>query len=279
MRTTACIHRTLIAGALFAAACAPVHADEKPLWEVGLGTGVLTFNDYRGANAAHVWPVPIPYFVFRGDILKVDREGLRGKLFRQDRVELNLSIDATTPVRNDSARAGMPDLRSTLQIGPELDVHLWRSADRRVKLDLRTSVSAAITIASDPERVGTIYDAHLALDIAQFRGEYGWKLGLLAGPLWANRHYNNYFYGVGPQYATPTRPAYDAPGGYAGTQTLISLTRRYPSFWVGAFLRHDSLAGASFESSPLVQRNSYWFGGFGVVWILHQSSRLVESEE
>ena len=188
MPTTDRLHRKLIAGAaLFAAACAAVHADEKPLWEVGIGTGVIAFNDYRGANAAHVWPVPIPYFVFRGDILKVDREGLRGKLFRQDRVELNLSIDATTPVRNDSARAGMPDLRSTLQVGPELDLHLWRSADRRVKLDLRAPVSAAVTIASDPERVGTIYDAHLALDIAQFRGEYGWKLGLLAGPLWANR--------------------------------------------------------------------------------------------
>jgi outer membrane protein len=240
---------------------------------------VLAFNDYRGADASHVWPVPIPYFVYRGDILKVDREGLRGKLFRQDRVELNLSIDATTPVRNDSARAGMPDLRSTLQIGPELDVHLWRSADRRIKLDLRAPVSAAITVAPDPERVGTVYDVHLNLDIAQFRGEHGWKLGLLAGPLWANRRYNSYFYSVGPQYATPTRPAYDAPGGYAGTQTLVSLTRRYPSFWVGAFLRHDTLAGASFESSPLVQRDSYWFGGVGVVWILRQSSRLVESEE
>jgi outer membrane protein len=280
MRTTACIHRKLIAGAaLAAAACTAVQADEKPLWEVGVGTGAIVFNDYRGASATHVWPVPIPYFIFRGDILKVDRDGLRGKLFRQDRVELNLSIDATTPVRNDSARAGMPDLRSTLQIGPELDVHLWRSADRRVKLDLRAPLTAAISIAPDPERVGTIYDAHLALDIAQFRGEYGWKLGLLAGPLWANRRYNNYFYGVAPQYATPTRPAYDAPGGYAGTQTLVSLTRRYPSFWVGAFLRHDSLAHASFDSSPLVQRDSYWFGGFGVVWILHQSSRLVESDE
>ena len=280
MRTKACMLRTLIAGAaLSVTASAAAHADERPLWEVGFGAGVIAFNDYRGANATHVWPVPVPYFIFRGDILKVDREGLRGKLFRQDRVELNLSVDATPPVRNDSARAGMPDLRSTLEIGPELDVHLWRSADRRVKLDLRTPVSAAITIAPDPQRAGTIYDAHLSLDIAQFAGEYGWKLGLLAGPLWEDRRYDNYFYGVAPQYTTPTRPAYDAPGGYAGTQTLVSLSRRYPSFWVGAFLRHDSLGGASFEASPLVQRNNYWFGGFGIVWILRQSSRLVESEE
>jgi MipA family protein len=280
MRIAARISRTLMASAtLVATAGVSVHADEKPLWELGLGTGALVFNDYRGADALHVWPVPIPYFLYRGDILKVDREGLRGKLFHQDRIELNLSVDVTPPVRNDSARAGMPDLRSTLQIGPELDVHLWRSADRRVKLDLRVPVSAAITIAPDPQRVGTIYDAHLTLDIAQFPGEHGWKLGLLAGPLFADSRYNRYFYSVGPQYATATRPTYDAPGGYAGTQMLLSLTRRSPSFWAGMFLRHDSLAGASFQSSPLVQRNSYWFGGFGVAWILRSSTRLVESEE
>jgi outer membrane protein len=268
MRPVSLLPRALLAASLAAALSQPSRADEKPLWELGLGAGVLIFNDYRGANTMHVYPLPLPYFVYRGDFLKADREGVRGKLFNQNRIELNLSFNATTPVLNDSARAGMPDLRSTVEIGPQLNVHLWRSSDELLKL-----VQAA------PHMIGTFVAPNVALDLAEFRGEGGWKLGLLAGPLFADRRYDSYFYSVAPQYATAARPAYDAPGGYAGTQVLAALTRRYPKFWVGAYVRHDTLAGASFAESPLVKRDSYWSGGLGVAWIIRQSSRLVESPE
>jgi outer membrane protein len=269
----------LLAAALAAAAAAPSPAEEKPLWELGLGTGLLVFNDYRGADTTHAYPLPIPYFVYRGTFLKSDHDGVRGELFDQDVVELNLSVNATTPVRNDSARHGMPDLRSTLEIGPALDVHLWRSADRRLKLDLRVPARAAFTIEASPRMIGGFLAPNISLDIAQYRGEYGWKLGLLAGPLFADRRYDEYFYSVAPQYATTGRPAFAAAGGFAGTQTLVSLTRRYATYWIGAYLRHDSLVGASFAESPLVRRDSYWSGGFAVTWMIRQSSRLVESED
>ena len=50
--------------------------------------------------------------------LQADRSGLKTKLFNQDRVEFNFSLNATTPVRDNSARQGMPELRSTVEIGP-----------------------------------------------------------------------------------------------------------------------------------------------------------------
>lgn len=269
----------MTAAALAAAVAAPAGAEQKPLWELGVGAGLLVFNDYRGADTTHAYPVPVPYFVYRGTFLKADHNGVRGLLLNQDRVELTLSVNGTTPVRNNSARRGMPDLRSTLEIGPALDVHLWRSADHRLKLDLRLPTRAAFTVESSPRMIGVFSAPQLNLDIAQFRGEMGWKLGLLAGPLFASRRYDDYFYSVAPQYATAGRPAFQAPGGYAGTQTLVSLTRRYPAHWVGAYLRHDSLADAAFAGSPLVRRDSYWSGGVGIVWIVRQSSRLVESED
>jgi outer membrane protein len=253
--------------------------DQQPLWEVGLGAGVLVFNDYRGADTTHVYPVPVPYFVYRGKFLQSDRDGLRGKLLRQDRIELNLSVNATTPVRNNSARAGMPDLRSTVEIGPSLNWHLWRSADSRAKLDLQLPARTAITVEAHPHGIGWFYTPHLNLDLAQYRGPNGWKLGLLAGPLFAQRRYDDYFYSVAPQFATPTRPAYAAPGGYAGTQALVSLTRRFPEYWIGAYLRHDSLEGAAFAPSPLVKRDGYWSGGVAFVWMIGKSQRLVESDE
>jgi outer membrane scaffolding protein for murein synthesis (MipA/OmpV family) len=217
--------------------------------------------------------------VYRGTFLKSDHNGLRGLLFNQDRVELTLSLNGTTPVRNDSARHGMPDLRPTLEIGPALTVHLWRSPDKRTRLDLRLPARGAFTLEASPRFIGLFLAPHLNLDLAQFRGADGWKLGLLAGPLYANRRYNDYFYSVAPQYASAGRPAFTAPGGYAGTQMLVALSRRYPGYWVGAFLRHDTLAGASFADSPLVSRDSYWSAGFGIAWLIRHSTRQVESED
>jgi len=173
----------------------------------------------------------------------------------------------------------MPDLRSTLELGPQINVHLWQAREGRVKLDLRVPVRAALTLEARPHYVGTFTPPVLNLDVVQSRGDFGWKLGLAVGPLFAERRYNGYFYTVVPQYATPTRPAYQAPGGYAGAQMLVSLTRRFRSFWVGAYARHDTLAGASFAESPLVRQDTYWSTGIAVAWIIAQSSHMVESED
>lgn len=253
--------------------------EQQPLWEFGLGAGALVFNDYRGADTTHGYPVPVPYFVYRGKFLESDRDGLRGKLFHEDRIELNLSVNATTPVRNNSARAGMPDLRPTVEIGPSLSAHLWRSADARARLDLRLPARAAFTVEAHAHGIGWFYAPHLNLDLAQYAAPGGWKLGMLAGPLFAQRRYDDYFYSVAPQYATPIRPSYAAPGGYAGAQALVSLSRRFPQHWVGAYLRHDSLGGAAFAASPLVRRDSYWSGGLAFMWMIGRSQRLVESDE
>ena len=279
LRTLPAISPALAIAALLGVAAAPAGADEKPLWELGLGVGGLVFNDYRGSSTTHAYLLPVPYFVYRGKLLRADDKGFRGLFIHHERVELELSVNATTPVRNDSARSGMPDLRPTLEIGPQLDVHLWRSDDRRVRLDLRVPARAAFTAQADPHLAGVFLAPNLSLDLAQHPHGDGWKLGLLAGPLFADHRYDSYFYGVAPQYATAARPAYDAPGGYAGTQFLAALTRRYPSWWFGAYVRHDSLAGASFAASPLVRRDSYWSGGLAVVWIIRRSAQRVESEE
>jgi MipA family protein len=263
---------------LVAAACwtLPCDAKEEPLWEFGLGLGAIAFEDYRGSNTTHAYPLPLPYFVYNGKFLKADRDGVRGTLFNQDRVEINVSFDLTTPVRNDRERSGMPDLRSTVEVGPSFDVHLYRSNNRKVKLDLRLPIRAAATVESSPKVIGWTFTPKLNLDIADPFGSKGWNLGFLAGPLFADQRYHDYFYSVAPQFATPSRPQYQAPGGYAGTQTLAALSKRYPKFWVGAYMRYDTLAGAAFIDSPLVQRKSYWTAGLGFSWMIHRSSQLVE---
>ena len=252
------------------------YAKEAPLWEFGLGAGAIAFHDYRGSDTAHAYPLPIPYIVYNGKFLKADRDGVRGTVFDQKWLEINLSFNLTTPVRNDRERSGMPDLRSTVEVGPSFDFHLFRSDRGRVKLDLRMPLRAVTTVEIAPRFVGLTFSPRLNLDLKDPFGVPGWNLGLLVGPLYANRRYHDYFYSVAPQFATASRPEYSATGGYAGTQTLAALSKRYPKFWMGAYMRYDTLAGAAFVDSPLVQRKSYWTGGFGFAWMIQKSERVVE---
>jgi outer membrane scaffolding protein for murein synthesis (MipA/OmpV family) len=254
----------------------PCLGAEEPLWEVGAGIGVLGYDDYRGANSSHVYPVPVPYVLYNGPVLVTDRDGAHARLFDQTWIEIRFSFNATTPVSNDRTRSGMPKLRPTAEAGASLDWHLWQSEDARARLDMRLPVRLAFALESPPEVVGATFSPSLALDLTEHPGEGAWKLGLLGGPLFANRRYNSYFYSVQTQFASLSRPEYQASGGYAGTQFITALSKRFPRYWVGAFLRYDSLSGAVFADSPLVRSDHYWTGGFGIAWPIRTSARRVE---
>ena len=136
----------------------PALSKQEPLLEYGLGVGAVAFEDYRGSDTSHVYPLPVPYLVYNGKFLKADRDGVRGTLFNQDRVELNLSVNATTPVRSDRERSGMPDLRPTVELGPSFELHVVRGGINRV-VDRRDVILAAVARADaahvlcrDPER-------------------------------------------------------------------------------------------------------------------------------
>jgi outer membrane scaffolding protein for murein synthesis (MipA/OmpV family) len=256
-------------------------AAEVPLWELGVGAGAVVFRDYRGADQSHVYPLPVVYLSYQGRFLKSDREGVRGLFFSNRFAELNVSINATTPVRSrdNDARAGMPDLKPTFEIGPSLDLHLWRSTEHRLKLDLQLPLRRAITIEREPHAIGWFFAPRLNLDWRDPLGFEGWNAGVLAGPLYGDRAYHSYFYGVAPGFVTPERPGYRATGGYSGTESIAALSRRFPTWWLGVFVRYDSLAGATFDPSPLVRSRSYWAGGFGVAWMVGRSTRLVETRD
>lgn len=271
------------AGAI-AALCllaAPAAATELPLWELGAGIGAFALPDYRGSDEGRGYLLPVPYVVYRGKFLKADRHGIRGTLFDSDRLDLNLSVAASLPVDSsrNTARSGMPDLEPSLELGPSLEIALWRAQDRRDVLALRLPLRAAFTLEGSPRAIGWVATPQLNFDLAGRGALSGWNLGMLAGPIYGSKRQHQYFYGVAPQFATASRPAYDAPGGYAGLQFIAAASRRFPRFWLGAFLRADTLRGAAFEASPLVKRDTYVAAGVGFAWVLGASAQRVEAPE
>ena len=250
-------------------------AAELPLWELGAGVGYLHLPHYRGARQSSNWLLPVPYFVYRGEIVRADRDGVRARLIDSERIDLDLSASATAPVRSkdDDARRGMPELDGTVEVGPNLNLTLDRGPGW--KLDLRVPVRASLTIASHPRMIGWRATPNLNLD----RAVAGWNFGLHTGPVFGTRRYHAHFYDVAPAYATPERPAYSAPGGYGGWQGTAALSRRDGNRWTGLFVKFDNAAGARFEASPLVQRRTTAALGVAVSWSLWRSERLVPDRD
>lgn len=261
--------------------CVQAYAQQQPLWEFGAGVSVLSFPDYRGSDEVNQYLLPLPYIVYRGDYLKADRNGARGVLFDSEWMEINASISASLPVdsQHNAARVGMPNLQPTLELGPSLDITLWRSADRRNRVDVRLPVRLGVSVEPPYRPLGWQVSPRINVDIGEVDGWSGWNLGLLAGPLYGSQTYHDYFYSVAPQYATLARPSYDARGGYAGMQWLLAVSKRFPRYWFGGFLRRDSLDGAVFGASPLVKNRDYVAVGVAIAWIIDTSAQQVTGAE
>jgi outer membrane scaffolding protein for murein synthesis (MipA/OmpV family) len=288
--TAAPMHRTLRHGLMALAsitACAqPLLAQaavDRPLWELGAGAGVLHLPHYRGSDQSTTWLLPVPYIVYRGEIFKADRDGARAVLLDAQAFDIDISASASAPTRSkdNRAREGMPDLKPTVEIGPNLNwtVARGRSSGGQIgewKLDLRLPVRAAFSIESKSRLAGWIATPNVNLDL---RTAGGWNVGLQAGPLFTDRRLNGYFYDVAPAYANTLRPAYRASGGYAGFNALAGLSRRDGNRWLGFFVKADSLSGAAFEDSPLVRQRHHWSAGVAVSWVFAQSGRLVSVDE
>ncbi|MEI7612692.1 MAG: MipA/OmpV family protein [Betaproteobacteria bacterium] len=255
-------------------------AEDKPLWEAGMGAADMILPAYRGAQERRNFVLPMPYLVYRGDYFKSDRNGVRGVFFDSDRVELNLSFAASPPVSssNISARRDMPNLKFSTELGPSLDFKLWQSDNRDQKVRLFLPVRGAFTMESNPQYIGWQFTPRLNVDIDNPKGLPGWTLGFVGGPIYGSAKQHEHYYGVASQYATAQRPAYEAKAGYAGTQFLSALWKRYPSYWVGGFLRYDNLHGAVIENSPLVTQKSGFAGGVAISWIFGESGTRVSSE-
>lgn len=257
----------------------PAQAELRPEWEFGLGATGFTFPDYRGSDESRAYLLPFPYVIYRGNFLRVDRQGARAVFLETDRVEFDFSLSGTPPVDSSKnrAREGMPDLDPTIEIGPRMNVILARSADRDKALSFRLPVRAVIaTDLSYADSEGWTAYPNITYDSRPHFFEGRWRLGLQAGLLYATSRYHQYFYGVDEQFATPERPAFTAKGGYSGAALAASLTRRFQKIWVGAFARYENLKGVAFESSPLMRRDYAITAGIAFAYIFAESKNKVD---
>ena len=265
---------------MLAAWSGAMQAKELPKWELGIGAGAMRLPDYRGSDESQNYVFPLPYVIYRGERLQLDRRGAAGVLFESERLELDVSATAANPARSgrNRAREGMPDLDPPAHLGPRPRSTLTENPTKSVKESAELPVRAVFAVDSRFTNRGWLVNPTVNIDVRDIGGS-GWNFGAQAGPVFGDRRYHAYFYDVGIPYARSDRPAYTATSGYSGAHISAALSKRYASIWVGGFARAYSLHGASFEESPLVRTRSALLVGIGFAYIFATSSVMVEADD
>jgi outer membrane scaffolding protein for murein synthesis (MipA/OmpV family) len=250
----------------------------EPLWEWRLAGFGHYGSAYPASEDYQLNIIPLPYPIFRGKYLRLgdDRENpVTSRLFRRDRIKLDFSFGLGFPVDSDDieARTGMPDLDLLLEAGPELEMEFASPAffDGRwlLSLDLRAAFSFDDL---DATYQGLVMGPELVYLKKLARQKDELKIRLT--PTFANSRYMGYFYTVDPAFATPTRSAYRADGGYLGTDLSISWLKSLDdAFELLLGGRVSSFHGAVNRNSPLFTADMTYSVYAVISWKFWESER------
>ncbi len=241
--------------------------ESLPRLELGFGLLTLSAPDYRGSKESKTHLLPIPYIKYRGERLRID-DGAQGIFFESPDLLLTMSGNLSLPADDDTPeRVGMDELDAIFEIGPVLEYRFLRLRDSAWWIDL--PLRYAYTLNSDLENIGYVFQPRVSWRKPASRlGE--WKLSVNLGLLYSSDEHHQYFYSVGSEDVTASRPAFDAEGGFSGLRSEFTYSRRIGKYWLGGFLRYDNLENSEIEDSPLVSKTDSWMGGVALVWVFHQ---------
>jgi len=244
-----------------------------PLWEFGLGAAALSTPAYPGADDRTNRILPIPFLLYRGEVLRADQSGIGARLFRSDRLEFDVGLSGALPSYSDDveARAGMPDLGALFEFGPRLKIRV-ADIDATSRLRAELPLRAVIEARGGLRRQGWTFEPKLAYET---RGERGlWSFEANTSVVFGDKRINRYFYEVAPQYATASRDAYSADAGLVLARVGLFATRQLnPDVRLFGYVRYESYAGSANRDSPLHLKNSGTSAGIGFAWTLARSSR------
>ncbi|TCI04934.1 MipA/OmpV family protein [Corallincola luteus] len=251
---------------------------QQPLWEIGLAGAIIYGPDYPAAGQSHTNQIVLPYLIYRGDVIRAGEDGLiKAQAFEDERWELDLSLDGSFNADSDDndAREGMQDLDYLFGIGPELKYKIYRADDEQSKLDLKLQARAVFsTDFSNLNQRGYAFEPQLRYEYDNLFGREIRFVGTV-GPVWGTEKLTDYFYQVDDKYVRPGREAYDANGGYMGTDVGFGLVftlmeKRARLFLGGRVSFHQ---GAENEDSPLFIDETTYAVGMGFAYRLFASDK------
>jgi outer membrane scaffolding protein for murein synthesis (MipA/OmpV family) len=249
---------------------------EQPLWEFGLGIFTLQMPHYLGANQRYHYTAPLPAMIYRGDILKSDRQGIRSEFFQSRHWVLSISLGGSLPVNSEDnkAREGMDDLDPLLEIGPRIQYYFNDNPAANWQLYIDLPVRAAFRF-DDLKIRQQGYTSNPALTSDLYLGDFRWSIA--GGPQFSDRAYHDYIYSIDEQDVLIDRPFYQSKSGYTGMRISTGVSYRYQRWQYSAFLRYYNLHNSANEDSPLMLEKNYLSAGISVLYYLKSSKTFVQS--
>ncbi len=251
--------------------------ERLPLWELGMGAGAFSLPQYMGSDERYTYPFAFPYLIYRGERWRLDRTGLRNRIFDSDKLSFDMSLSGGLPVKNTNrTRQDMPKIYLTGEIGPKIN---WQISDsERIGWSAHLASRAAINIKG--KYVGWITEPYLRYTYQTPVSEGKLRIKADAGALYGSQKYHNTYYGVAPIYATATRFAYRAKSGLHSFYIKVKI--RYPvrkNLELFASMQARTLSVGVVKDSPLVKSNAYTAAALGVIWLFSTSDETVMRDE
>jgi outer membrane scaffolding protein for murein synthesis (MipA/OmpV family) len=267
-----CLALASMAASLAATPALAQNANKQPLWELGAAGIGASQQAYPGASAQVSRGLALPYFVYRGEVLRADRDTAGLRAIKTERMELDIGVAGSFGARADEVdeRLGMPRLGTLIEFGPRVK---WKlSEDQagggwRAELPLR----GVFDLSDGAAHRGMAFEPKL---VYQRRASAGWFYSTSVGAIVADKRLAQSFYGVAPQYALASRPSYEAQSGLVALRLNASVFHQLSRDWrVFGFGRIDSVAGAANENSPLVKKTNGASLGLGLTYTWLRSER------
>jgi MipA family protein len=260
----------LVSPAQAQSSASAVSAD--PLWEAGIVAVGVTQQAWPGASENVRRAIALPYLLYRGPWLRIDRGAFELRALKQSGFELDIGFAASlgSSAGDTEARQGMPGLGTLIEFGPRARWDLG-SAPGGGQWRLDVPVRGVFDVSNAFAFSGIALEPRIQWDN---RSLAGWRLTASAGALVGDRELAGTFYDVAPEYATATRPAYSAEAGLIAWRLGMTASYRLTRDWrVFGFGRLDTVAGAVNEDSPLVSRTTGYSAGLGLQWTWRRSGR------
>ncbi|MFM2399015.1 MAG: hypothetical protein RL341_1172, partial [Pseudomonadota bacterium] len=86
-----------LVGVLTAGGAHAQEGREQPLWEAGLVSGAVSTPAYPAATERSTRGLILPYFIYRGEVLRADRDGVGARLLRTENTQLDVGFAASLP--------------------------------------------------------------------------------------------------------------------------------------------------------------------------------------
>lgn len=260
-------------GALHISAMAQ-EAPAPALWEVGGVAFGASQQAYPGADQQVNRALALPYFVYRGQWLRADRETTGIRALKTDTLELDVGVAGSFGSSQGEldARRGMRELGTLVELGPRLKWRLNTDADG-AKLTAEFPLRGVFDLSDKGAHRGMSFEPRLVYE----RQAGPWRQGLSVGAIVADARLAKTFYQVEPQEAMAGRPAYAAESGLVAWRLSTSLSRRLSRDWsMFGVARLDSVAGAANEASPLVRSKTGASVGLGVAYTWMRSEQAAQ---